>query len=256
MTAAPRLSSERNEASGNRGKCRKVTPRASIVQSRAHSSPRQPARVAGPRRAALMKAVNRATHLHRPRSKTNPEGAQMGIDFDDVKNVASSGNIDKAAEFAKSRFGEHGDQIDAAAGKAKDFLGRDENQSGNDNPAGDSGGRSEGGYENRSEGGYGGGSEGRSEGDFGGRSEGGYEGGSDGGFGRQEGQGYDGGQSEGYGGQQDGDYGRHATRGYDESSSGDDRGGEQSGGGYDQGYSNDSGEPAGDRDYSEGGYGR
>ncbi len=33
------------------------------------------------------------------------------------------GGVDKAAEFAKDKFGDHADTIDNVADKAKDFLG-------------------------------------------------------------------------------------------------------------------------------------
>ncbi|WP_350310670.1 hypothetical protein [Amycolatopsis sp. RTGN1] len=51
----------------------------------------------------------------------------MGIDFDSLKNVANGDNVDQAAEFAKSHFGDHADTIDAAAAKAKHFLNDDLN---------------------------------------------------------------------------------------------------------------------------------
>ncbi|OXM54542.1 Rv0909 family putative TA system antitoxin [Amycolatopsis alba] len=47
----------------------------------------------------------------------------MGIDFEGMKDKVSGEHVDKAADFAKSRFGEHSDKIDTAADKAKDFLG-------------------------------------------------------------------------------------------------------------------------------------
>ncbi|WP_410631148.1 Rv0909 family putative TA system antitoxin [Amycolatopsis sp. cmx-4-83] len=46
----------------------------------------------------------------------------MGIDFEDLNSVANGRNVDQAAEFAKSRFGEHADRIDAVADKAKHYL--------------------------------------------------------------------------------------------------------------------------------------
>ncbi|RSD17153.1 antitoxin [Amycolatopsis eburnea] len=46
----------------------------------------------------------------------------MGIDFDNLKKIASSENVDAAAEFAKSHCGDHADEIDAAAERAKVFL--------------------------------------------------------------------------------------------------------------------------------------
>lgn len=69
----------------------------------------------------------------------------MGIDFDDVKNVASEENIDRAADFAKSRFGEHADKIDAGADRAKDFLGGDQQSERRDENAGGDYGRHSGG---------------------------------------------------------------------------------------------------------------
>ncbi|MFC9256489.1 antitoxin [Amycolatopsis thailandensis] len=47
----------------------------------------------------------------------------MGIDFEGMKDKVSGEHVDKAADFAKSRFGEHSDKIDTAADKAKDYLG-------------------------------------------------------------------------------------------------------------------------------------
>ncbi|MGW4524734.1 Rv0909 family putative TA system antitoxin [Amycolatopsis sp. NPDC004378] len=75
----------------------------------------------------------------------------MGIDFDDLKNVANGDNVDQAAEFAKSRFGDHADKIDEVADRAKSFLGnesRDEQPSGHrdgDSTADDDSGRPHGG---------------------------------------------------------------------------------------------------------------
>ncbi|MFD5091932.1 antitoxin [Amycolatopsis thailandensis] len=54
----------------------------------------------------------------------------MGIDFEGMKDKVSGEHVDKAADFAKSRFGEHSDKIDTAADKAKGFLG-DSGDSGN-----------------------------------------------------------------------------------------------------------------------------
>jgi hypothetical protein len=77
----------------------------------------------------------------------------MGIDFDSIKNSVNGGNVDQAAEFASSRFGDHADDIDAVADKAREFLGNDsageprhrldESTHSNDVPAGDHGGRPE-----------------------------------------------------------------------------------------------------------------
>jgi hypothetical protein len=39
--------------------------------------------------------------------------------------------VDKASEFAKSKFGDHGDQIDQGSGKVKDFINK---QGGGDEP--------------------------------------------------------------------------------------------------------------------------
>ncbi|KFU78755.1 Rv0909 family putative TA system antitoxin [Amycolatopsis coloradensis] len=47
----------------------------------------------------------------------------MGIDFEGMKDKVSGEHVDKAADFAKSRFGDHSDKIDSAADKAKDYLG-------------------------------------------------------------------------------------------------------------------------------------
>ncbi|MFE0028361.1 antitoxin [Amycolatopsis sp. NPDC059021] len=47
----------------------------------------------------------------------------MGIDFEGIKNKVSDEHVDKAADLAKSKFGEHADKIDTAAEKAKGFLG-------------------------------------------------------------------------------------------------------------------------------------
>ncbi|RSN25611.1 hypothetical protein DMC61_27955 [Amycolatopsis sp. WAC 04169] len=47
----------------------------------------------------------------------------MGIDFEGMKDKVSGEHVDKAADFAKGRFGEHSDKIDSAADKAKDYLG-------------------------------------------------------------------------------------------------------------------------------------
>ncbi|MFD9889333.1 antitoxin [Amycolatopsis sp. NPDC059027] len=47
----------------------------------------------------------------------------MGIDFEDIKNKVSGEHVDKAADLAKSKFGEHADKIDTVAEKAKGFLG-------------------------------------------------------------------------------------------------------------------------------------
>ncbi|QXV56380.1 antitoxin [Amycolatopsis sp. TNS106] len=47
----------------------------------------------------------------------------MGIDFEGMKDKVSGEHVDKAADFAKSRFGDHSDRIDSAADKAKDYLG-------------------------------------------------------------------------------------------------------------------------------------
>lgn len=53
----------------------------------------------------------------------------MGIDFEGLKSVANGSNVDQAATFAKSRFGEHADKIDAVADKAKQYLdGRPEGE--------------------------------------------------------------------------------------------------------------------------------
>lgn len=46
----------------------------------------------------------------------------MGVDFGSLKNIASGANVDAAAEFAKSHCGDHVDEIDAAADRAKVFL--------------------------------------------------------------------------------------------------------------------------------------
>lgn len=56
----------------------------------------------------------------------------MGINFDDVKKKAQDAldqnadkieqGIDKATDFAKSKFGQHADKIDNMSHKAKDFL--------------------------------------------------------------------------------------------------------------------------------------
>jgi hypothetical protein len=77
----------------------------------------------------------------------------MGIDFDSIKNSVNGGNVDQAAEFASSRFGDHADDIDAVADKAREFLGNDsageprhrldESTHSKDVPAGDHGGRPE-----------------------------------------------------------------------------------------------------------------
>jgi hypothetical protein len=77
----------------------------------------------------------------------------MGIDFDSIKNSVNGDDVDQVAEFASSRFGDRADDIDAVAGKAKEFAGNDsasgprhrldENTDGNDAPAGDHGGRPE-----------------------------------------------------------------------------------------------------------------
>lgn len=55
----------------------------------------------------------------------------MGINFDELKNKAGDllnqhgdkieDGLDKAAEFAKQRFG-HEEQIDSVVGKAKDLI--------------------------------------------------------------------------------------------------------------------------------------
>ncbi|WP_239070624.1 hypothetical protein [Amycolatopsis sp. SID8362] len=55
---------------------------------------------------------------HAPRATEFTRGPKS-IDFDGLKNVASGGNVDQAAEFAKSRFGQHSDKIDAVAGKGE-----------------------------------------------------------------------------------------------------------------------------------------
>ncbi|WP_233611737.1 antitoxin [Amycolatopsis sp. WAC 01376] len=98
----------------------------------------------------------------------------MGIDFEGMKDKVSGEHVDKAADFAKSRFGEHSDKIDSAADKAKGFLGdsggeqqNEEQQQGggfgNDAPGaqagsqygGDEGQRAEFGGNSGEEGGYG-----------------------------------------------------------------------------------------------------
>ncbi|MEV6911193.1 antitoxin [Amycolatopsis sp. NPDC051071] len=57
----------------------------------------------------------------------------MGINFDELKNKATDalrehndkieGGLDKAADFAKSKFG-HGSQIDSGVEKAKGFINK------------------------------------------------------------------------------------------------------------------------------------
>ncbi|SFW86253.1 antitoxin [Amycolatopsis australiensis] len=110
----------------------------------------------------------------------------MGIDFDDVKNAVSGENVDQAAEFAKSRFGEHADKIDAAADKAKSFFDRGQpGERDTDNtPSGES--------------------DHRQGNEYGGREDGGYD--------RSPGTEYGGNRQPG------GDYGRHATAEHDNSS--------------------------------------
>ncbi|OZM73318.1 hypothetical protein CFN78_10720 [Amycolatopsis antarctica] len=66
----------------------------------------------------------------------------MGINFDDIKNKAQEAlgkhgdkagqGVDKAGEFAKSKFGDHADKIDNATGKAKDYLNKDQQGQGGD----------------------------------------------------------------------------------------------------------------------------
>jgi hypothetical protein len=57
--------------------------------------------------------------------------------FDKAKEALSSNSdkvgegVDKASEFAKSKFEGHDDQIDQASGKAKDYLNK---QGGGDQP--------------------------------------------------------------------------------------------------------------------------
>ncbi|EMD30214.1 antitoxin [Amycolatopsis azurea] len=58
----------------------------------------------------------------------------MGINFDELKNKATDalrehndkieGGLDKAADFAKSKFSGHDSQIDSGVDKAKDFLNK------------------------------------------------------------------------------------------------------------------------------------
>ncbi|MFC9252385.1 antitoxin [Amycolatopsis thailandensis] len=58
----------------------------------------------------------------------------MGINFDELKNKATEalrehndkieGGLDKAADFAKSKFSGHDSQIDSGVGKAKDFINK------------------------------------------------------------------------------------------------------------------------------------
>ncbi|MFI5564486.1 antitoxin [Amycolatopsis japonica] len=64
----------------------------------------------------------------------------MGIDFEGMKDKVSGEHVDKAADFAKSRFGEHSDKIDSAADKAKDYLGESggeqQNEGRQDSPQG------------------------------------------------------------------------------------------------------------------------
>jgi hypothetical protein len=60
--------------------------------------------------------------------------APMGIDFEALKGKAEEAlrehndkieeGLDKAADFAKSKFGGHDSQIDTGVEKAKDFLNK------------------------------------------------------------------------------------------------------------------------------------
>lgn len=68
----------------------------------------------------------------------------MGIDFDELKNVANGDNVDQAAEFVKSRFGDHADKIDEIADRAKTFLGGEER---GEQPGGRDDGDAERGYD-------------------------------------------------------------------------------------------------------------
>jgi hypothetical protein len=72
--------------------------------------------------------------------ETRQKELAMGIDFDALKNKAQDAlkehgdkideGIDKAAGFAKSKFGGHDSQIDGASGKAKEFLDKFEGKPG------------------------------------------------------------------------------------------------------------------------------
>ncbi|MFJ8912125.1 antitoxin [Amycolatopsis sp. NPDC102389] len=58
----------------------------------------------------------------------------MGINFDELKNKATDalrehndkieGGLDKAADFAKSKFSGHDSQIDSGVEKAKGFINK------------------------------------------------------------------------------------------------------------------------------------
>lgn len=71
--------------------------------------------------------------------------ALMGIDFDALKGKAEDAlrehndkieqGLDKAADFAKSKFAGHDSQIDGGVEKAKDFLNKFDNTPDNPPPA-------------------------------------------------------------------------------------------------------------------------
>lgn len=77
----------------------------------------------------------------------------MGINLNDIKQKAQQAlddnadkiesGIDKASDFAKSKFGQHAAKIDDVASKAKDFLHKNQSGGGPESgpgPAGPQGG--------------------------------------------------------------------------------------------------------------------
>lgn len=80
----------------------------------------------------------------------------MGIDFDDLKNVANDGAVDQAAEFAKSRFG---DERPAGDDTPRSEYGRHATENQDYSPSADERGSEEnfagGRYDQGSTGGYG-----------------------------------------------------------------------------------------------------